>query len=71
MDLYIAHHLETWANREFKDDTERDDVIKMLTDLWSSDADYFASKSHSWWELYDMAKRNQALTLQNVSKRRR
>lgn|SRR5208282_1561158 len=68
MDIGISQHLEHWANQQFADEAARAEAITLLSALWESDADYFASKSHSWWELLDMAKRNQAMALQSKLK---
>jgi hypothetical protein len=56
MDTWTTQHLANWAEREFWEDNERDEAIQLITDLWNSDAEYFASKCHSYWELLDMAK---------------
>jgi len=56
MDASISKHLATWAEQEFRED-EREAVTTLLTNLWASDAEYFESHSHSWWELLEMARR--------------
>jgi hypothetical protein len=57
MDTFTSNHLATWAEQEFREDDGRDAVITLLTNLWASDAEYFESHSHSWWELLDIARR--------------
>ena len=56
MDAWTIQHLAEWAEREFHEEDERDSVVAAITQLWESDADYFAAGSHSWWELYDMTR---------------
>ena len=61
MDAGIYQHLAIWAEREFSDDTEREEVISLLTNLWNADEEYWQAGTHSWWELLGIARRQQML----------
>ena len=68
MDAYTKQHLATWLENEFRDETEREEVCKLLTDLWESDIEYWESHSHSWWEMLDIGRRNREMRAQRALK---
>lgn len=58
MDEFTRKHLNNWLEHEFRDDDERAQTDKILTDLWESDVEYWESHAHSWWTMLDIGKRS-------------